>query len=108
MNAGDIDVLNNPYFSFSGYQFSLTGLWFDFKELEICSDEYVDSFVIEGLQSLYTQPLCFKEKEKVYVRGNFRSEVEEIVVGYRIRYCVNSTENGDWCKSKDEVDEWLF
>ena len=22
-------------------------------------------------------------------------------------YCLNSTENGDWCKTKDEIDQWL-
>jgi hypothetical protein len=98
MNAGEIDVLNNPYFTISGYQASFSGVYYN----------YTDSFVKEHLQVLYNQPLCFKEKDKVYVRGNWWSEEEEVVVGYRIRYCANSTENGDWCKSKEEVDEWLL
>ena len=94
MNAGDIDVLNNPYFTISGYQFSLTGLYYNYTELEICSDEYIDSFVTEGLQSLYTQPLCFKEKDKVYMRGNFRSEVEEVAVRRFVRNS-NRKNNGN-------------
>ena len=28
-------------------------------------------------------------------------------VGYLVSYCTNSTENGNWCKSKDEADKWI-
>ena len=27
--------------------------------------------------------------------------------GYVIEYCVNSTENNNWCKSMDDTDIWL-
>ena len=28
-------------------------------------------------------------------------------INFHVSYCLNSTENGNWCKSKDETDQWL-
>ena len=27
--------------------------------------------------------------------------------GYNFEYCVNSTENNNWCKTRNEIDIWL-
>ncbi len=55
----------------------------------------------------YAQPLCFKNLDKVVIKNShFESEHSFPVIA--ITYCEDVNTDNDWCKSKDETDEWLL
>ena len=55
----------------------------------------------------YQQPLCFKNRDDLYLKGNWWMNANESRFGYTIEYCANSTENNNWCKTMDDTDIWL-
>ena len=57
-------------------------------------------------QGFYPQPLCFKNRDNVIIDKNIFME-EYNFPAIAITYCKNTTENGNWCKSKDEIDNFL-
>ena len=61
-------------------------------ELEICKQEFVDSFVMKHAQNWYDQPLCFKDRDRVMVKGNWFMEDYQFPV-ISVAYCKNTTEN---------------
>lgn len=54
----------------------------------------------------YAQPICFKDRDNVRVDKSWMYEEYAFPVTV-IAYCRNTTENGSWCKSQEEVDHWL-
>ena len=67
----------------------------------------MDKVMQPHLRVLYPFELCFKDREKAKLRSNLWNDADQRHVTIWIIYCQNTTENGDWCKSKDEIDFWL-
>ena len=76
-------------------------------ELELCSVEYVYEVINPKWAPFWQKPICFKHRDDLYLKGNHWMNADEERFGYIISYCLNSTENGNWCKSMDDTDEWL-
>ena len=75
--------------------------------MEYCPEEYYDKVMLPHLRAFYFQNLCLKDRKKVTLKSNIWNSNESQDVNFNIRYCLNSTENGDWCKTKDVIDQWL-
>ena len=59
LNVGSVevtgfDMLNNPYVEFKGYQQQYWKNIAKYFELEICSEEYISSFIQPATRPLYT------------------------------------------------------
>ena len=112
--ADDFDLLNNPYFSYVGFKVHATEdhpfTFSEAYELEYCSYEYMEIFRQMNpkvTQIFYSRALCFKHRDQVIFKNSFRfSEYDMPHMG--IFYCKNTTENNNWCKSKDLTDELLL
>ena len=78
-------------------------------EIDYCDEDYKNALIKPNARFLYPEnPLCFKEQEKLQLKSNMLIGPDvERHVGYWIRYCLNSTENGNWCKPRNEIDLWL-
>ena len=102
------DILNNPYVQFMGLSMhpGVDHMIQESYELGICDDDHQDKFLKPHTRIWYNQPLCFKNRDNVTVLNNwFMKEHAFPTIG--IVYCKNTTENYNWCKSKDEVDTFL-
>ena len=54
----------------------------------------------------YPSAICFKNPENVFIDRNwFMNEHSNPMV--TMSYCRNTTENNNWCKSLDEIDQFL-
>lgn len=110
----DFDILNNPYVKFVGYEMTLhestdQNLLKEKYELEICSRDYLASFLETHTIDWYESALCFKNMDEVLVKNNYFSpEYSFPAIG--IAYCKDYDQNPDanWCKSQDETDDWLL
>ena len=76
-------------------------------ELALCTDKY-KSMLLQGADLHYhPQALCFRNREHVHIDKNwFMGEYS--VPAIITSYCRNTTANGNWCKSKDEIDAFLL
>ena len=76
-------------------------------ELRLCTDSEMRRFIpTEELLGWYPQALCFKDRDNVLIERNwFMSNYSMPFI--TVSYCVNSTENDNWCKSKPEIDLFL-
>ena len=73
----------------------------------MCPVEEKDYFLYRHVQQWYPQALCFANRDEVVINKNwFMSEYSYPTIG--ISYCKNTTENNNWCKSKDEIDQFLL
>ena len=102
----NFDVLNNPYVEIVGYQWDILSGLTHYIDLEMCSEEYAYELIKEQMRMYYPRPICFKDDELI-VRSNYATSSNALHLGYWIRYCENTTENGNWCKSKQEIDDWV-
>lgn len=103
---GETDILNNPYVEFNAYSMTSSLVLSHDYELEVCPEEYLLRFMKNNTIPWYPQALCFKRLDTVSINKNwFESNANFPAVG--MSYCRNTTANGDWCKSKDEIDDWL-
>lgn len=100
------DILNNPFIDYIGYELSEILNMEKKYDFEPCDQGFVDSFVKKNAQGWYDQPLCFKDRDRVSMTGNIFQQTYAVpAIG--IAYCKNTTANGDWCATKDEIDNWL-
>ena len=63
--------------------------------------------MLPHLRDFYFQNLCLKDRNQVKLKSNVWNSFDSYNMNFVIRYCLNSMENGNWCKSKDETDRWL-
>ena len=103
------DILNNPYVRFVGLEKTDGTTYHEKYEFEQCSDEFKLRFMQPNQveEDWYPQLICFKDRENVSILKN------QYMVGHKFpavvtAYCRNTTENGDWCASQEEIDEWLL
>ena len=106
----DFDIQNNPYIEFVAYELTEGESAFyrlDQKyELESCGRQFRRRFMSEHTLDWYDQPLCFKNRDDVIIHNNwFMEEYAYPVIA--VTYCQNSTENGDWCRSKEQIKTFL-
>ena len=109
INNAEFDIFNNPFIEIVGYgwdNYKNFGLN-EYIDLEICSEERAKSIVDEFMMPLYPKLLCFKNTAKMRLKSNYLTTDNGYHFGYFIRYCKNTTENNQWCKTKDETDAWL-
>ena len=102
------DIQNNPYVDFIGYEMSNGEaiMLEDKYEFEMCTGEDIKKFMPDHARAWYDQPLCFGDRDNVQIKNNwFLEEFAFPVIG--IAYCKNTPENQNWCKTKDEIDEFL-
>ena len=102
----EFDVLNNPYVEIVGYQWHITSGMTHLIDLEMCPQEYANDLIELQMRTYYPRPICFKNSELI-MKSSYTTSNEALHAGYWIRYCLNTTENGDWCKSKDQIDDWV-
>ena len=104
----EFDVQNNPYVEVMGLEMA-NGNKIEFYnryELEICSEDHLSRFLPEFVRHWYAQPLCFKDRDNVPLYNSWwYREYSNPTIGYF--YCKNTTENNNWCKTPDEIDDWL-
>ena len=106
------DILNNPYIEYKAYSAkkSLTGssnMEFDeVYELEVCAQEFVDQFIERSVQTWYEQPLCFKNRDQVRIINDWTYDYFDFPT-INVVHCKNSTENDSWCKSIEDIDQFL-
>ena len=63
--------------------------------------------MLPQLRAFYFQNLCIKDRNEVKLKSNIWNNFESMHIDLAFHYCLNSTENGDWCKTKDDIDQWL-
>lgn len=110
----DMDIQNNPYVQFMGLE-----MWDDGRletsanniryryEFEPCTQGHLEKFITPHSISKYAQPLCFRNRDTVFLNSNqYNSDYSFPAIG--LVYCKNSTDNDNWCKTKDEIAEWLL
>ena len=76
-------------------------------DVEPCSEKYKSEMMLTEIQSFYPSPLCMKDEGNLAIKSNYETSSDALQIGYHLLYCRNTTENSNWCKSKDEVDAWL-
>ena len=101
------DLLNNPYIEIIAYQWNVAEGFLGYIGLESCSEEYANALIKPQVRFHYDHPICIKETDKLFLRSNYRTSSNERHIGYFMMYCLNTTENGNWCKSREEADNWL-
>ena len=105
---GNVDIQNNPYVDVKGLAMTNGALieLHDRYEFEICSQDHVAKFMPPWAFTWYAQPLCFKDRDNVQLFNSWWYETfSNPTIGYF--YCKNTTENNNWCKSEDQIDDWL-
>ena len=75
-------------------------------ELQICPDEEKARFILEQNFGWYPSALCIANREDAIIHKNWFMDVYNVPT-ISVHYCKNSTENNNWCKSKDEIDHFL-
>lgn len=96
----DIDILNNPYIEYIGYElYQDNGIMLREKyEFYSCEEDHLNLFMKPHTWSWYNQPICFKDRESASIMNNWWADDYTFpVIG--ITYCMNTTANGNWCKS---------
>jgi len=107
VKSGEVDILNNPYVRFLGLERHDGKNFTEKYDIELCSTDFKRQFMPERNIDIYSQALCFKDRDSVRLQGSWlNADFAFPVVG--LAYCRNTIENGDWCKSKEETDEWLL
>ena len=76
-------------------------------EIDYCQDDDLDRYMIPEVKQWYPMAMCFKNRDNTTINKNwFMQEYSIPVVG--ISYCRNNTwVNSNWCKSHEEIEEWL-
>ena len=59
------------------------------------------------MRPYYPTPLCMKDEDNLKIKSNYGVSADSFHIGYWMRYCLNTTDNSNWCKQKDDVDGWL-
>lgn len=97
------DFFANPYIRINAYQMSE-----DFRlkestkmELRKCTREDLTAFMPERTASYYPNSLCFKDRQKVRIKGNWFDQ-KFTSVHLTIEECV-----GAGCKSRDEIADFM-
>lgn len=108
----DVDILNNPYvrlISLERRRMDGEKTYAQKYELEVCPDDELLRFVLPEIveEDDYPQLLCFKNRDEVTILNN-KYMAEHAFPVIATAYCRNTTENGNWCKSHEEVNEWLL
>ena len=103
----DMDTLNNPYVEIVGINWHISEGLQNYFELDYCSDEYLSDFIAPQMRTYYHKPICPKDKTNLYLNSNIYASIDSRYIGLWTMNCRNSTENGNWCKSKEETDNWL-
>ena len=102
----DWDVLQNPYVEFRGHIISTGMKITNSLDFHVCSNEELMKFLPEHTLIWYPQALCITNLGNAIVKNNwFVQEFYNPLIG--MHYCQNTTENGSWCKPKDEIDDFL-
>ena len=100
------DILNNPYVEFRGHQISNGMKITNLLDLHICPDEEKARFVPEKAIGWYPQALCIYNRDDAVIKKNwFMDDYSTPMIA--ISYCKNTTQNSNWCKPKDEIDDFL-
>ena len=58
------------------------------------------------MRVLFSQPLCFKDLDNVSILNNYAADIFAYPQ-MAIAYCKNRTSNGEWCKSEQEIKDFL-
>ena len=107
----EFDIFNNPWIEYVGME-QMNGNGKTKLEVKYdlvqCDEDWLDGWTDDNYDlSYYDDPLCFKDRDAVdMVRNNDWKEYQTPVIG--VLYCKNTIENGNWCKTMDEVDAWLL
>ena len=84
-------------------------------EFELCEDQmntvtdnkdFLDRILTTHQLDWYDQPICFKNRDNVTLTKSWKHEEYSFPV-ISITYCKNTTNNGNWCKPREVIDEWL-
>ena len=102
----DFDITNNPYIEIKGYEWDITKGPLRYIETESCSEAYLNALISQEMRPYYPEPVCLKDNDNFVVRSSYETSGNAIHAGWQMFYCLNTTANGNWCKSKDEVDAW--
>lgn len=76
----DFDPLNNPYVDIIPYVVS-TGEVLTRSpdyDLRVCEQKDIDNLIKKSKQPWYTNPLCFKNRDKVKIKGNWFDESYQV------------------------------
>ena len=106
-DMADFDFKNNPYIEVKGYVWHVSEGLQRYIDVEVCPETYVEQLIPKAMLPYYPVPLCLMDEDAFVMRSNYETSSNALHFGYWVFYCLNTTENGDWCKSKDEVDAWL-
>lgn len=103
------DFFDNDYIEPIAYKFTPPGDTLSISEdyeLRRCSEEEILKIVYkEAAVPWYPNSLCFKDRSKVGIRGNWYSKEASYPI-FSMAECNNATRNGR-CKSPDEIRDFL-
>lgn len=101
-----IDIENNPYVKWVGLERKDGRVFYSSYQFEKCKRDFLNRFVLDHAVDWYPQPLCFKDRDNVEILNSWMYEEYSFPV-VTLAYCRNTTENQNWCKSHEEIHEWL-
>lgn len=103
----DWDILNNPYVEFKGHQLTTGEKFNNVHELKLCTYEEMRRFLPrDEVVGWFPSAICFANPEDVYIDKNwFMEGYSNPMIG--LSYCRNKTENGNWCKPRYEIEDFL-
>lgn len=100
------DPLNNPYVVYKGQMISNGMKLTNSLDLHVCPDEEKARYIPEVNFGWYPKAICIRNKEDAVIHKNwFMLDYDTPTIS--VSYCKNTTENGNFCKSKDEIDLFL-
>lgn len=101
------DLLNSRYVSLKVYGMNQTYLPYPLDDLELryCTKADLDLFNKERVQMHYLNSLCFNKKSNVKMHANWHTNDYRIYV-IMADACQNTTENGNWCATPEEIDRY--
>lgn len=103
-----LDIFNNRYIEINAYEMNED---FFIKEstkldMRLCKREELLIFMPEAISWYYPNSVCFKDRSKVRMRGNwFDSTFESPIIN--IEECKNTTENGHKCMPQYEIERFM-
>ena len=102
----DWDPLNNPYVDFKGHHMSSGMLVTNDIELKNCTEEEMARFIPRQNFGWYPGAMCIENRNDTTVEKNWFMEEYRVPL-ITMSYCKNTEQNGEWCKSKEEIEAFL-
>ena len=103
----DIDIMNNPFFQFQTAQ--VENDWKITKTdlaLRKCTED--EHLHIYDHSEEYKNNICIGDYSNLKIQSDWNLEEEKFITPYiMVIECQNATENNNWCKSPEEIQEFM-